>query len=457
MICKKCGANIADTSKFCGYCGEQIEEVKPIVSNSFNENAGVSSVMSSQTSSTVEPNLQQNLNDLKQPTQVSSIAPDIQMQSQILNRSNFESIQNNKVDSSNLVGSSVTPNSLETPVSQNSTPINNESQNLNTTGTVESIQNTTLETQKPNENPPVFEKQEKPKKSASKTLIIVLGIILIALGVVLAFMAFNKGESTNTSTIDVLSKALSNLDATSSESGTMNMNMTINSNTNDSISLSAILKYAKQSNNNYDMSLKINKSLISDEMNLYMSLNDTNATLYLESTLLDLLGLTYSEENIWLKQTLEVDASNITEGKNIDIMNIIDEAHFKYVDNSNNLNHYQLIIDESIINKINQQYNLEQSEITSDIDLQESYVVDLYLTNDNQISMVSMELSNIEDSSDISSITISITLSDLDSTVVTIPEDALNSNMIIDDYMANYAYQNENTEEIPTEEIDNNF
>ena len=27
MICKKCGANIEDNSKFCGVCGEKVEEL----------------------------------------------------------------------------------------------------------------------------------------------------------------------------------------------------------------------------------------------------------------------------------------------------------------------------------------------------------------------------------------------------------------------------------------------
>ena len=27
VICKKCGANIEDNSKFCGVCGEKVEEL----------------------------------------------------------------------------------------------------------------------------------------------------------------------------------------------------------------------------------------------------------------------------------------------------------------------------------------------------------------------------------------------------------------------------------------------
>ena len=35
MMCKKCGANIAETSKFCGYCGNQMEIENQTV-NTFN-------------------------------------------------------------------------------------------------------------------------------------------------------------------------------------------------------------------------------------------------------------------------------------------------------------------------------------------------------------------------------------------------------------------------------------
>lgn len=34
MECKKCGVNIADASKFCGYCGNQIEQIPVFIEKS---------------------------------------------------------------------------------------------------------------------------------------------------------------------------------------------------------------------------------------------------------------------------------------------------------------------------------------------------------------------------------------------------------------------------------------
>ena len=39
MLCKKCGENIADTSKFCGYCGNPTQEI--LTNNNQNMNVEV--------------------------------------------------------------------------------------------------------------------------------------------------------------------------------------------------------------------------------------------------------------------------------------------------------------------------------------------------------------------------------------------------------------------------------
>ena len=89
MLCKKCGANIEDNSKFCGYCGEVVSEVNQLNQNIRETNqkldqiqpGGISNNQTSQAESVL--NIFGNVNNDTQNT--ISTQPSIEVNSQPIN------------------------------------------------------------------------------------------------------------------------------------------------------------------------------------------------------------------------------------------------------------------------------------------------------------------------------------------------------------------------------------
>lgn len=503
MICKKCGATIADTSKFCGYCGNAVEQpviIQPVQDTSFN------AVPNSQenTVQTVVPNVGESSipNVVPNPVPVTPVEQPVQVVPNI-GENTVQPVVSNVVESStpNVVPNPVSVTPVEQPVVQNVIP-NVDTNTLNTVqnnvqpieleqtnqvanpsglgvNPLESVSNgvpnpvpvNTLE--QTNEDvtqvlPPMPDQTQletntqvqpqntgKSKKSGLKFLPIILGVIAVIAAAIVAVMAFSNNRSSDTA-LTVLKKSLGNFEQKASNSATVNANILIESTTNDTINFSAIMKYAKNGDI-YDVSIKLNESLLFDEMNLYSRIDRENMNLYAQSSIIDLLGFTNSEEDLWINYPISLDDFKITDNNELNIIDILDDEHFKYVDSTNGVSHYKLILDKKLLDNNKDQLTEEQvtelEDLLSSVDV-DNYTIDLYINDSNELVKISMEISNIEGIEGLSRIVVSIEFSGLNSTVVEISNDALNSSVNLEDYMANYAI--ENSEDDYTEN-DNDF
>lgn len=382
MICKKCGANIADTAKFCGYCGNPIEQPQPVVD-----------IQSTQNNTQVEQVTEQGSNT---------------------NLNNVEF--NNSVD----------VQSIEQPVmNQVEQPI---------------IENTTQGSSDNN--------SKKTKGNANKLIPIIVGIVLILIALVLLFIAFNKSSNNS---IAVLEKAINNFEEKGKNSGTINANLLIESGTSDTINLSATAKYSK-TNDIYNLALILNESILYDEMSIYSTISEKDITLYAKSSLIDMLGLTSSAEDMWLYYFIDLTefADDNLESNNddFDLSDIIDEKHFKYINKVDNLRHYELVIDDDLINKIESKATEEERQEIEDslssisngeMNLTETYIIDFYIDDSNQLVKISMDLSDYMEDDEISKVILSFEFMNLNSTTVEIPQDALSSQNDLETYISTYS------------------
>lgn len=349
MICKKCGANIGDASKFCGYCGEQV--------NNANE-------------------IQTPVQNIEQPV-LESVQPE--------NQTSIEQVNTNSSDN-NLPKSS--------------------------------------------------------KNRNNKIIFMVLGIVLAVIAAVLVVLAFNKTANSSIATLEKALDKFSDL-----ESGTINTKLEMLSTTGDSMNLSATAKFT-ESNDNYDIALTVNKSILTDEINLYSRVNEKEVKLFAQSKIVDMLGYTGSDTNIWLNYAInlsDLEDYDIDEDeeKDIDLKDILDNEHFKYIDTQNNLKHYELLIDKSLMDKIEtkaRKEGLDESldDIENTIDLTESIVLNLYIDKNDNLVKISIDLTKYIEEENVSSVLLSIEFSNLNNTTVIIPNEALNSNTDLEKYISEY-------------------
>lgn len=394
MKCNNCGADIAPTSKFCGYCGNPIEQLQdPII---------------------VQP---QNNNQIN----------------------NGENTVDTKVESGG--------NGDNVLIQNNDSIINND-QDLTANLSMDQSNLATQNIQNYEEHP-----QEKgtnehgTKKKKNMIIFIVLGAVLILASIILLLVAFKKSSNDS---ISVLTKAVNNLAEKSENSGTINTSILFENGTFDSMNLSASVKYQKI-NDLYNLSLTLNKSLLFDEVNLYSVISDKSLTLYANSSLLDMLGLTSSDSNMWLYYFLDLSdfiqsdkQDNYTE---VDFSKFVDNNHFKYIDKKDGLNHYQLIMDNQLMKKLESSMDLSEDERKEledsiEIDNNEKYILDFYINDSNEIVKISMNLTEFIENEDISKAIISFEFVDFNNTIVAIPEDAVASQMDIITYLSEYSNNN---------------
>lgn len=286
---------------------------------------------------------------------------------------------------------------------------------------------------------PVAKNVEKENKKGmsdkDKRLAIIIGgavafLIIQVLLIMLIITATNKSSGS----IEVLKRSVSNLQSSSEQSGTINTKILVENTNNDVVNLSAVLKYAKV-NGAYDVAMTLNKSLINDEINLYSKITDSEFNLYVDSSVFDMLGLTSSNENKWLQYTMNV--SN-NEKSNKELIDEIDGKYVKYIGSDDGSEHYQLTVDKKLVEYIKSKLLLnEQSVFGNLFNLEniENYVVDFYLNENNELEKISIDLTDIYALENISKIVVSFEFSDLNNTIVIIPEEALNGQTNLIDYI----------------------
>lgn len=392
MICKNCNANIDEKSKFCIYCGSKVELVE-----------------NSKQTVNIDMEVQNSNNVIGEPT----INTDINMGTE----------ENSAIANNNTVAQGNVNKDLEKTV--------------------------VVPTEQLNEQIPV---QNTPKKSNKVLIFVILGILLAIIAGILLFYSFNK---TSNNSVKVLEKAVNNLVTKGENSGTINLDLKIEADASASVNLSAAVKYARV-DDNYNIALKLNKSLLFDEINLYSTITDKDVILYAKSSLIDMLGTTSSPTDMWvhymlnLDEVIDTEEENVELKSNIDLSSIFDDKHYKYIDKKDGLRQYQLIIDNDLLANIKKTAESSESlkdylsEISEeDINLEQPIYLDFYINDSNDLVKISMDVSKMLEDESISKAVFEISFVDFANTSVQIPMEAKNSTTDIMSYMSTYMLKNE--------------
>lgn len=439
MLCKKCGADIADTSKFCGYCGNPVEvlnesinnietneihtvEVKnePInVTQPIENLGGEESVVANATN---EIDLGQTIKIEPVQSEVQSV-PEQPVEQVVAESPVVEPIINEPVVNG-PVSEPIIDNQVNEPMQQ------------------QQFMNTMPNQQVP-VSEPVIQSASTMNQKNNKLIFIIGGIALAIVAIVVVLFAFMK--STNNS-VAVLKKAIANLEEKGENSATIDAKLSMVSATGESFSFSATVKAEEKNDDKMDMQVTVNKSLFFEEMNIYASLDEKNVTMYMESSLIDMMGTTSSLTPTWVYYTMALNEIMDEEAADesideIDLEDIIDEKHFVYVDDKNELKHYQLIIDQQLIDTIKLKLtNVNDKDVKDIIDsmgtLEQTIKIDFYITKSNELSKIELDMTEyLEDAQDISSFVIGIEFRDLNNTKVEIPSDAKKTTTDLESYM----------------------
>lgn len=286
------------------------------------------------------------------------------------------------------------------------------------------------------------------KKNKRKTCIfIVCGIILVVFALILIIYSFNKSYN---SSIKILEKAINNFEENGENSGTINAEILMESNEN-SYNLSANIKYMKNIDS-YDMALILNKSILSDEINLYLNYTDENMTLYTKSNLIDILGGTSSQTDMWVYYLMNLNDLELDEVMDIecDLSKVLDNQHYKFIGIEDTLKHYQLIIDNKLINKIKAQLDLEDLKklenslsifsTNEKSELINSYYVDIYINELGNFEKISVDFKETINNLSFTKVIINFEFANLGNTYFEIPSDIKSSAINLKTYMSTYYF-----------------
>ena len=423
MLCKKCGASIEDNSKFCGYCGEVVTGVNQSLNTVQSEAASNNQFMIEDLANQQQENIFENVSNTTQNTtleqpNIQNVIPNIESNVQPVN-SEVNVIQSTSEDSINTTQN---PNPVQSAVSNEVTNVVDNMQPIN------------------NEN-----NSNKETKKNNKKMFIIIGIVLGIVTIVLLCFSFLNGSG---SSISVLKKAIANLELNTKSSFTVNANL-ITSDNNKELSFDAIIKSQKKAEDEINMQILVNKTELFDEINSYLIIKNNNAEMYLQSTLVDLLGLTSSLEPIWIYNSIDLEELEIKENNDekIDLEQIIDEEHFVLIDKVNGQKHYQLIIDQKLIDSIKTKFEDTENETIKSIienneTIEEPIKIDFYISKSNEFVKVDINLLDyLGEDIEMSKMLLSIKFSNFNNTVVNIPNEVKNGIYDLETYMATHAVQ----------------
>lgn len=291
------------------------------------------------------------------------------------------------------------------------------------------------------------------KKSNNKLYMIIGGIVLALVAAIVVIFAL-KGSSND---IEILEKAINNLYNEEVDNLTLTGKIEMGSEDMD-FEFSADLKVA-QLDDEYKLMLRVNKSMLFDEMSLYSHIKDKKMKLYTTSDVVDLLGMTESENKQWLYY--EVDADEVLEDikeeekekVNVDLGEILDKEHFAFVEETNGVRKYKLTIDKKLVDDLiklaEEKLSKEElEELNDSIETLESLEhplnLEIYINKQNKFTKVVMDLANfIEEEETLTKLKLTFELTNVNATTVEIPQEALNSTTDL----TTYAILNPKTDE----------
>lgn len=313
------------------------------------------------------------------------------------------------------------------------------------------------------ENVEIINTEEKKKSYA--WVFIVLGVLVGIIAIVLLFLIskFSNRPSKE------LENALNNFVINGESSGTIDINLFIDNKTVDDYDFSANIKYIKKYNENYHISFKLNKTKLFDEINLYSKVSDDTIILYAPSNLIDMLGLTKSTDDMWVYYKFNEDEMNISDefefedDDRFELSNVLDEEHYKLINEENGLKHYQLTVDNELLNKLKNQADSEEEKIEFEeslkringgsTELKDIYYLDIYINNKGELKKLEMDLTKFMEDEEINKCLISMEFSDFGSTSLTIPSKVFDSNLDLETYLNKFSLFNEPETEESTNSI----
>ena len=289
----------------------------------------------------------------------------------------------------------------------------------------------------------------KSKSNTGKILIISLVFILLLAGTLfLIFGVFNKDKHDFNTNLKNLDHAMSNMVDDFNNSGTVKVSIEANG-SNLNLNMSSYFKYAK-TNNGYDFQLGVDKSLFMDEVNAYVRLTNDDITAYFPSNIFDLLSGSYSSDSSYLKYNLKfsdlgdysldsiIDEVKNIEQEKVNFKDLLTENNFKYIGKEDNLDHYQLILDETfyknLYSKIDD-FDLDE-EYLNQINFQ-NYNIDIYLNSNDNLEKIVLDLSNFMGTNEFDKLLVTIEFKDLNNTIISIPQEVIKSAKDINDYYKN--------------------
>lgn len=387
MLCKNCGTNIEEKSKFCGYCGSKIE---------------------------VENNLQSEIINIFE---------------------NETNVLNNKVNLDNTIRIEPVENDF------NITEVSSNNESIIQTPTTNQVVNQNIITQDENIN--VLQNNIKNKKK-NKLLFAICSAFLLIVTIVVVVMIFLKSPN---NLVSVLEKAIYNLGAKSDGNLTIDASLSFTNTEGATSAFSLTVKTEMKDEVSGKIQMTLNESLAFDEMNIYSSINKNEVTLYAESNVVDKLTFTSSPTQNWLYYIIPFDEiieeHNESNHEDVKLQDLIDKEHFKYIDEENGLKHYILIVDQKLIDDLKEKLeNIKDEDIKNMLysmeRLAKTIQIDFYINSSDVLSKIEINMTEhlTEISENISELVLTITFRDLNNTKVEIPAEALSSKINLETYIS---------------------
>ena len=287
-------------------------------------------------------------------------------------------------------------------------------------------------------------KAQSTKKNPKALVFGIVGVILAAVVVGIALLALNKSSKAD---IKLLERAFSNTVKTGNKSGTVVATISMGDD-KDNIDVSASVKYQKVSDG-LKMQVTVNKSLFFDEMSLYGNITKNSIDLYAKNTLIDMFIGTASDEEKWLSlsypiEDSTIDLNSISQIEQSDIALDSLKEFIKYSGKKDGLDCYTLVIDNKFIEKAKKEANSEQqqllnqsiNQLTNGSDkLEKPYNINFYVNSKEEIERITMDMEEYAKQINMKKLMLTVEFKDADSTVVTIPNEAITSSVDLETYI----------------------
>lgn len=284
---------------------------------------------------------------------------------------------------------------------------------------------------------------QKNTKKSNKLLFVIGGILLCVASIVFVIMTFMKSSN---NPVAILEKAIYNLGIKSEKGLTIDSNLFFETPTGESFPFSITIKTEMKNEESGKLQMTLNKSLFFDEMNIYSTINKNEVILYTKSDIFDIVSVSPSITPVWLYYRMSLEKLTEPTDKltvnGIELEDLIDKDHFKYVDEANGLKHYVLRVDQKLVDDAKEKLIMLQDEsiknmLNSIKKIEKNIDIDFYINSTNELSKIEINMTEYltEENENISKSVFSIIFKDLNNTKVEIPNEALSSKVDFETYI----------------------